>query len=257
MEEKQAPQRRERIPLMDELRGLSVFCMVFYHGFFLLGWVFGFYAGDWLYAFFSPLQPIFAGIFIVLSGVSSNFSRSNAKRGTRLLAVALGFSLVTCLVLPLMGLEGLEIRFGVLHLLSCSMLLFALLRPLMEKIPTGVGAGIFFALYVLSFELEYRKIGIPGVWSLTLPDYLYQSEWLFPLGFRRRDFFSADYFPLAPYFFLFLAGTFLGRLPTPDWAKKSRARPLAFLGRHALIIYIAHQPVLMGILSVVKLLTGE
>ncbi|MDR1409051.1 MAG: DUF1624 domain-containing protein [Oscillospiraceae bacterium] len=243
--------QRERIGIMDDLRGLSVFCMVFYHAFYLLGQVFGNTWGNRLFDFFSPLQPIFAGIFIVISGVSCNLSRSNAKRGSKLLCIALAFSAITCLLLPRVGIDGLQIRFGILHLLSISMLLFALLRPALEKIPTTWGFAPFFVLYLLTYHLEFRKIGVPYLLEWDLPATLYQSHWLFPFGLRRSDFYSADYFPLMPYLFLFLAGTFLGKLPTPGWAKKTRARSLTFLGRHALIIYMAHQPVIMGLFAVV------
>jgi len=249
LSEAQPKIKRERIGLMDDLRGLSVFCMIFYHAFFLLSAVFEYDWGEWLFAFFSPLQPVFAGIFIVLSGVSSNLSRSNAKRGLRLLGIALAFTAVTCLLLPRLGLEGLEIRFGVLHMLAVSMLLFALLRPLLEKIPVTWGFALFTALFFLTIRVQLRKIGIPYLWEWELPGSLYQSSWLFPLGFRRADFRSADYFPLLPYCFLFMAGTYLGKLPAPDWAKKTRSRPLAFLGRHALWIYIAHQPLLTGLFA--------
>jgi uncharacterized membrane protein len=236
---------------MDDLRGISVFCMIFYHAFFLLGVVFGNQWGDDLFDFFEPLQPIFAGIFIVLSGVSSNFSRSNAKRGAKLLGVALAFSAVTCLLLPLLGLDGLEIRFGILHLLSVSMLLFAVLRPMLAKIPVTYGFALFFLLYLVTYNLQYHKIGVPYLLEWDLPASLYQSQWLFPLGLRSNDFHSADYFPLMPYIFLFLAGTYLGKLPAPDWAKPVRSRPLAFLGRHALWIYIVHQPIIFGLFALV------
>ena len=244
-------QRRERIGIMDDLRGLSVFCMIFYHSFFLLGEVFGSSSGAWLFDFFTPLQPIFAGIFIIVSGVSSNFSRSNAKRGIRLLGIALAFTAITVLLLPKLKINDLEIRFGILHMLSLAMLIYALVRPLLDKIPETWGFAIFIMLFFLTMRIQLRKIGVPYLLEWDLPASLYQNEWLFPFGFRRIDFKSADYFPLMPFGFLFLAGTFLGKLPTPDWAKPVRARPLAFLGRHALWIYIVHQPVIMGLFAVI------
>ena len=37
----------------------------------------------------------------------------------------------------------------------------------------------------------------------------------------------------------------------PDRSRALVIRPFAFLGRHALLVYLVHQPVLMGILYVV------
>ena len=83
--------------------------MVFYHGFFILGYFFdiGFLADAQV--FFEPLQPVFACLFIFISGISSNLSRSNFKRGVRLLAIALGFTLVTAVILPKFDITGAEI----------------------------------------------------------------------------------------------------------------------------------------------------
>jgi uncharacterized membrane protein len=245
----------DRIGLMDDLRGLAIFCMIFYHTFFLLGSVIGSNWGDWLFDVFAPMQPLFAGIFIVISGICGNYSHSNAKRGFKLLCIALAISAITCFILPEIGLNGLEVRFGILHLLSCSMLLFSVLRKPLAKLSPVWGAALFFLLYIVTSRLQYREIGVPYLQffgqplSLTMPDTLYQSQWLFPFGLRRDDFSSADYFPLLPYCFMFLAGTYIGKLPAPDWAKLARVRPLAFLGRHSLIIYIAHQPLILGLLA--------
>jgi len=250
-------QRKDRIGIMDDLRGLSVLCMIFYHGFFLLFTVFGYLIGESLFKIFMPLQPIFASIFIIISGVSSNFSRSNAKRGLKLLLIALVLSIVTIYLLPLMGIKGLGIRFGILHMMACSMLLYALVRPGLSKLSPQLGFAIFAALFVLTYNITAGKIGLPGLLELKLPAELFTTDYLFSLGFRPpKDFESADYFPIIPYTFLFLAGTFLGRLPTPQWAKPVRVRAFAFCGRHALWIYIIHQPVLMVIFAIVQWIFG-
>ena len=64
-------------------------------------------------------------------------------------------------------------------------------------------------------------------------------------------FFSSDYFPLLPWVFVFFFGVFLGRLAKegkfPRFFAASHIPFFAFTGRHALLIYILHQPVILGI----------
>ena len=64
-------------------------------------------------------------------------------------------------------------------------------------------------------------------------------------------FHSSDYFPLIPWMFLYLCGYFLWRAVGHRRRVMEKLKPgfapLAFLGRHSLLIYLLHQPVLMGV----------
>ena len=86
---------RRRIYALDELRGFSVFCMVFYHAFFSIGEIFKVPFFLSLLKFFMPAEPFFAAIFIIISGISSNLSHSNLSRGAKLFIVAMAVTLVT------------------------------------------------------------------------------------------------------------------------------------------------------------------
>ena len=101
---------RRRIYALDELRGFSVFCMVFYHAFFSIGEIFKVPFFLSLLKFFMPAEPFFAAIFIIISGISSNLSHSNLSRGAKLFIVAMAVTLVTSVVEP-----EYIIQFGVLH----------------------------------------------------------------------------------------------------------------------------------------------
>jgi uncharacterized membrane protein len=72
-----------------------------------------------------------------------------------------------------------------------------------------------------------------------------------PLGIYTSSFTSSDYFPLLPWAFIFLVGTFFGRFAAaekfPKFTYQSHIPPLSFMGRHALIIYIVHQPIIAGV----------
>ena len=100
-------------------------------------------------------------------------------------------------------------------------------------------------LFLFTYHVPQHFLGI-GPFQITLPSAWYVSYWLSLVGLLSPDFYSADYFPIFPYLFLFLAGYFLGKLPLPDWMRRSHCRPLARLGQHSLIIYLLHQPILYG-----------
>ena len=250
--------RKPRIELLDELRGLAVFCMIFYHAFYIGMSYFVSAFSDRAFDFFLPLQPFFSSLFIVICGVSSRLSRNNFKRGMILLAIAIGFSLATIFVLPLIGVQRAEIRFGILNLLSFSILLFSLLRPLLEKINPAVGALVCLLLYSLTGGVAKGYLGLPFL-RLDLPGSFYQLPYLFPIGIYNREFYSADYFPLLPNFFMFLAGAFLGVYVkngrVPQFAYKKYVPFFGFLGRQSLIIYIAHAPVIYFIFFIVEKIT--
>ncbi|MDD6174700.1 MAG: heparan-alpha-glucosaminide N-acetyltransferase [Firmicutes bacterium] len=247
-----------RIHLMDEVRGFAVFCMVFYHAFYLIAFLFG---TDWMaqvFRFFMPAEPYFAAAFILISGISSQLSRSNLLRGAKLLGIALIVTLATRIVVP-----EETIWFGVLHLLAVCMLLFGALQKPLAKIPFWPGFLLCAVLFFFSCGLAFGAVpylGLPGVPALQLnamsPDYRFG----FPFGFRAPDFASADYFPLLPWLFMFLAGTFLGRFAKagkfPEFMYKSRIPFFSWIGRHALIIYVLHQPVIYGIMLLITALRG-
>lgn len=88
---------------------------------------------------------------------------------------------------------------------------------------------------------------------LALPQALYASYTTAYLGFMPKSFFSTDYFPLLPWLFLFWAGYFLHHLVGRERLaplRKSVCPPLGWMGRHSLVLYLLHQPVILGVLTV-------
>jgi uncharacterized membrane protein len=66
-----------------------------------------------------------------------------------------------------------------------------------------------------------------------------------------------DYYPLLPWGGAALLGVACGRLNYPDGRRRlslpdlsaaAPVRALRFLGRHSLLIYLLHQPILLGAL---------
>ena len=236
-----------RIYLMDELRGLAVFCMIFYHGFFTVGYLFGNEVGVYYFNFFMPAEPFFAGLFMFISGIACNLSHSNLGRGLKLFALAMGVTLVTGVFLP----QDI-ITFGILHFLAVCMVLAGLLKPVIDRhrfswVPVAVCA----ILYLLTMNIQSGYLGPCPQFSLALPKALSATNWLAPLGLHNSAFQSADYFPLLPWIFVYAAGIFVGKLAKagkfPEIMYRSQVPQLSWMGRHALILYLVHQPIIYGV----------
>ena len=226
-------QNKQRIELMDAMRGLAVCLMVIHHFLYDLCAFCG--APWWLFTnpVFDPLHYFFAGLFILLSGVSSNFSRSNVKRGLKALAVSLGITVVTYFM-------GMPIVFGVLHLLGACMLLYGLTQKLWQRL-NDKAPWVTPAVSAVSVLATAKLVnGYPT----TIP-----HLWMF--GLTTPDFYSSDYFPLLPWMFVFLLGTWAGKYVRagrlPRWFYEAKAPRLAAVGRQSLLIYVVHQPVLYGL----------
>lgn len=249
---------KNRIYFLDEMRGLAVFCMIFYHAFFILGDFFGMQWATGLFEFFMPVQPFFAGIFIFICGISCTLSKNNLKRGVILLGVALGMTLVTAVVMPKLGFVECEIYFGILHFLSVCIILFTLLSKQIKRFSPFAGLLLCAVLYAFTAEIGSGELGYGELIKLTLPESLYASDVLMPLGIYSPSFYSADYFPLFPNAFIFLAGAFTGmyfvKKGYPDWCYEQRVPFFGLLGKKALIIYVAHMPLIFGAAYCIDLL---
>lgn len=101
--------------------------------------------------------------------------------------------------------------------------------------------------------------------GLTVQYPLFDHPWLQWFGLMTYKPITEDYVPLLPWFGVVLLGMFLGKLCLHSDAGKrlsiwqndqSTTRLLALAGRHSLLIYMLHQPVLLGILYGVATLRG-
>jgi len=249
----------KRIEIIDALRGFAVVLMVIHHMLYNLTAFLD--APRWLFEnpVFNVLQAIFVGLFLFLSGVSSRFSRSNIRRGLIAFAFAIVISVVTYFM-------EMPIWFGILHLLGFSMLFFGVTRKLWDIIPRQAAPFIFIPLIVASaLAREYIALTSETLWLRNV---------LAVLGWRQPGeadlallpwhpefvFRSFDYYPLLPWVFVFLLGTWAGiyirERKLPGWFYEAKFPVFPAIGRKALPIYILHQPVMyavvMGIATLLR-----
>ena len=90
------------------------------------------------------------------------------------------------------------------------------------------------------------------VWTYaTVHQSVYDVEGLAWLGFRNAHYASSDYFPMVPFFFLYLFGVWMGKKIVagkfPDWFYKINIPGMDAVGRKSIWIYLIHQPVIYGI----------
>lgn len=232
-------QTNPRIPWIDELRGLAILAMIVHHIAFNLIYFLNLPI-PWLSAFmdsfgFHALQTLFVAVFLGLSGICCHLTRHPFKRALRVFLGALAVTIVTYIFYP-----EETIWFGVLHCLAVLMALFALLKKQLIRVPRFWGVLISAILFFVFFRLGEGQL----LWW-TLPKSLFRGGILTPLGLASPSFQSLDYVPLLPHMFLFSLGIFAGNGVLPQGKRHSRI--LAFCGRHSLLIYLLHQPVIFGL----------
>lgn len=248
---------KRRIYMLDEIRGFAIICMIIHHSFLDVGDVLGL---EWGYKVFNALcivQPLFWIAFIVISGICSRLSRNTVKRGIIVEAFALVITLVTALIMPLLGFTGAEIWFGILHCLGICMIVTGLIMPIIKKLNYKIGAFACAVLFAFTYGIDGSKRSL-CFGLIHLPDSLYKYNIFAPLGFFNEHFSSADYFPIIPWIFVFIFGAFIGelaveeKLPEAMYAKHSRF--LSFVGKNSLWVYIAHQPVIYALMFAIGLI---
>lgn len=247
-------EKRKRIIVLDELRGFAIICMIFHHTFLDIGDVLGLQWGYDVFDALCTVQPIFWAIFIIISGICSRLSRNTVKRGIIVELCGLAITVVTAVIMPLFGFTNAEIYFGILHCLGLCMIITGLLMPLVKKINYKAGAVVCAVLFLIFYNIETGEL-LFGL--IRLPYQLYLSNWTAPLGLHNLDFYSADYFPLIPWLFLFLFGAFVGKPVAeeklPQAMYKSHVKIFSVVGKNSLWVYLAHQPVIYGIMFIIAL----
>ncbi len=225
----------KRLWKIDVLRGIAIIGMVLFHANYMLIHIFGVNTLNFSPLFWFFLWKTVATLFIVVAGVSAFLSFSG--RGTEYIwrktfqrffllgLCALGISFVTFVFFP-----EQRISWGIIHFFVLSTLIAPFFRTF-GRYTIIVGSLI---------------LALPYVW---LPEW--HSIWLVPIGFPPYGYFSADYYPLLPWFWLYLIGFGLahflserGVLEKVFFLKWEQFSLFRVIGKHSLLFYMLHVPVL-------------
>ncbi|MDD1729532.1 MAG: DUF1624 domain-containing protein [Methanospirillum sp.] len=236
---------RIRYTELDALRGIAIVMMVLFHLVFDLSF-FSLFQVDTNHGFWRIFGYATASLFVLIAGAAVALRAGRIPSTTRgvavmlpfmkrgLLLIGVGFLVTVGTYLFLAG-NG-YVLFGILHLIGAS----TILAPLF-------------------FRLE-KKVIIPGVlivlagWLLTIP---FGPVYLLWIGIHPPGYYSVDYTPLIPWFGVFLIGMAWGFWWYPNGSRSFRVSPWcekilripALPGRHSLLIYLLHQPILLVLLS--------
>ena len=231
---------------IDLVRGIAILMMVLFHTLFDLSFFRIFpvdvYSGFWRYFAFAT-----ALLFLLIVGISLTISRARVAstksgyqlalkfvyRGAGIFLLGLLVTLCTWLFLK----EGF-IVFGILHLIGVSIII----SPLFFRFKKS-NIILGFLCIVIGFFFTTRTGPI----------------WLLPLGIHPATFWSMDYEPIFPWFGIVLIGMGLGELLYPEGVRRFTlpqipeifVRPLECMGRHSLIIYLVHQPLIILVIAAV------
>jgi len=231
--------RSGRIPALDIARSAALGAMVLFHFVFDLE-LFGHLPsgtttqpGVW-----RALAVATAGSFLFLAGAGLWLAHGGGirwpafwRRFAIIAAAAAAVTAGTYVAFP-----DAFVFFGILHSIAlCSLLGLAVLRLPIAVIAV-LAVTVFFAPDVARSDV-------------------FNAPWFWWTGLQTMPLRTVDYEPIFPWFAPFLAGIAMAKLASQSGVlaafttdSPGRAARLAGLpGRHSLIIYLLHQPVLIGL----------
>ena len=233
---------RQRFQPVDIMRGLAIILMVAYHFSFDLNY-FGLASFDFYEdRFWLNARTVILSMFLLLVGVSLVIATRdgvNWPAFTKRLAM-----LVLCAALIsgasyIMFAERM-IFFGALHVIAVASVL-----------------GLLFIRLCWLNAIFGVSAVLPGVFYSNARFDQPLLQWVGLMTFKPT---TEDYVPLLPWFGVVLFGLFIGKLlltsqllsSVSGWQGRGfLSRSLALAGRHSLLVYMLHQPLLLGLLWLV------
>lgn len=232
-----------RLPIVDVLRGFAVAQMIVYHFIYDLAYF------RWIDAVMNRDAPwvqwrtAIVTQFLLLVGVGlvlrTSFKPRAADFWKRWLQVALAAALVSAG--SWFMFRERFIFFGILHFVAAALIL---VRPMLTLGPWLIAVG---ALAIVAGVLLHDEFFTQPGWNL--------------IGFVPKKPRTEDYVPLFPWLGVVLIGAGLASVwRARGWRIGSTLQPLndrpprllRFLGSWPLTVYLVHQPLMIGVLWVVK-----
>ncbi|HEX8047590.1 DUF1624 domain-containing protein [Rhizobium sp.] len=245
-----APQKTPRIGILDTARGIALLAMASYH----CTWDFEFFGyiepgtaeTGWLKFYARAIASTFlflAGVSLVLANTPEVRWQSFFKRLGMIVAAAVAISIVTFI-----GMRDEWIFFGILHSIAAA----SIIGLLFLRMPAF--ATLLIAVLLLAGIVVDNVIAPFSLHSAVL-----DTPWLYWVGLSENLPRSNDYVPVFPWLTPFLFGLGIAQLAISfGWlrplAKLGPGRNLiARAGRHSLIFYLVHQPLLFGLVYLLSL----
>lgn len=232
-----------RLAIIDALRGVALLLMFAYHFCFDLNY-YGFTHFDFNHdGFWLGARSVIVTLFLLLVGISLQLAnthgirwRSVWRRLLMLATAAGGVTIASAILFP-----NSYIFFGILHFIAVASLL---------------------SLPFLRYRWLALFVGMGLLWlGIGFSDPLFNQAHLQWLGLMTYKPITEDYVPLLPWFGVVLLGVFIGsgllkangKITT--WQGNAGAWSLLRLaGRHSLLLYLIHQPILLALLYLITLL---
>ena len=217
--------------LIDVLRCLAIGLMVVFHLVFDLAYFYD-YNLEYQQGFWDFWRRTCVSLFLIASGWTATLVNFSWWRTLKLLGASVLISLATYIILPTN-----YVRFGILHLLVSANLVYY------------IGLQRFNARQLLSLAaLSYLAYWLVQPQQLLLAD----NTWLW-LDLTSASYEAVDHYPLWPWLSLFLLGCALGKSYPQLKVRYFDKVPAVVTqtSRQSLTIYLVHQIVLMGLLSIV------
>lgn len=266
MENVQIEKKRNRILELDILRGVSIILMVIDHFFYdvaflipnifsdypKLGFTMNLYDFSrfyWNWDVRVYVRYVIVFIFLALVGVCSSFSKSNLKRGLKLMVVAIGLTIATYIIGLFTGDINITITFGVLHCIALTLIIIGLLEKIIKNKWIYLVLGI--VMIVIGIFVSKRSVYSSFYDNNNIPLTILKQI----IGL---NYCGGDTFPLLINGGQIFIGAFLGmqlykeRKSLFNWDYHNN--PITICGRHSLLVYVLHQvliPLLFGIILLI------